>query len=192
MKVTDRTHIRNHPERAVPDEAAEILSAGFVAHVGFVEDGQPFVIPFSYLYDASKPDRLYLHSSVTSRAMNLLAGGAPVCVTVTLVDGLVYSRKALSHSINYRSVVLLGKACAVTGQSEKYELLEQMVRRYFPGRTIDRDYNAPPPADLDATAMVEVRIEEWNDKVRRGGPLGPDDERPEASGTAGVVELREV
>ena len=113
-------------------------------------------------------------------------------MTVTLVDGLVYSRKALSHSINYRSVVLLGKACAVTGQSEKFELLEQMVRRYFPGRAIDQDYNAPPPGDLDATSMVEVRIEEWNAKARRGGPLGPDDDRPDASGTAGVIELREV
>ena len=192
MKVTDRTRIKNHPERAVPDEAADILAAGMVAHVGFVEDGQPFVIPFSYLYDPAKPDRLYLHSSVTSRAMNLLAGGTPVCVTVTLVDGLVFSRKALSHSINYRSVVLLGKACAVTDQSEKFELLEQMVRRYFPGRVIDQDYNAPPPGDIDVTAMVEVQIEEWNAKARRGGPLGPDDDRSDLPGSAGVVELREV
>ena len=86
MKVTERTHIRNHPERAVPEEAAEILSAGMVAHVGFVQDGQPFVIPFSYLYDASRPDRLYLHSSVTSRAMNHLAvhAGGAVCLAIAL------------------------------------------------------------------------------------------------------------
>ena len=89
MKVTERTKIRIHPERAVPDEAVEILSAGKVAHVGFVEDDQPLVIPLAYHYDPSKPDLLYLHGSVRSRVMAHLANGAPVCVTVTLVDGLV-------------------------------------------------------------------------------------------------------
>ena len=98
MKVTERTRIRNHPERAVPDEAAEILYKGVVAHVGLVQDSQPLVIPLSYYYDPSNPDRLYLHGSVRSRALNHLANGAPVCVTVTLVDGLVFSRKARSHS----------------------------------------------------------------------------------------------
>jgi nitroimidazol reductase NimA-like FMN-containing flavoprotein (pyridoxamine 5'-phosphate oxidase superfamily) len=192
MKVTERTRIRNHPERAVPDEAAGILSEGMVAHVGFVQDGQPFVIPFSYHDEPSVPDRLYLHGAVKSRALELLANGIPVCVTVTLVDSLVYSRKAMNHSMNYRSVVLLGKARAITGQSEKFELLDRMVRRYFPGRSVGSDYAGPPPADLGVTAMVEVRIEEWNAKARRGGPTGPDDDKPGAPGTAGVVQLREV
>jgi len=190
MKVTERTRIKNHPERAVPGEAAGILSEGAVAHVGFVQDGQPFVIPFSYHYDPSRPGLMYLHGAAKSRALEHLANDAPVCVTVTLVDSLVYSRKAMNHSMNYRSVVLLGKARAITDQSEKFELLDQMVRRYFPGRSIGRDYDPPATADIGVTAMVEVRIEEWNAKARRGGPTGPDDDRPGAPGTAGVVELR--
>ncbi len=190
MKVTERTRIRNHPERAVPGEASDILSEGLVAHLGFVQDGQPLVVPFSYHYDPSKPDRMYLHGAVKSRAFEHLARGIPVCVTVTLVESLVYSRKAMNHSMNYRSVVLFGKARAITDQSEKFEVLDQMVRRYFPGRTIGRDYDPPPPADLGITAMVEVRIEEWNAKARRGGPTGPDDDKPGAPGTAGVVDLR--
>ncbi len=192
MKVTERTRIRNHPERSVPGEASDILSEGMVAHLGFVQDGQPLVIPFSYHYDPSKPDRMYLHGAVKSRALEHLANGVPVCVTVTLVDSLVYSRKAMNHSMNYRSVVLFGKATAVTDQSEKLELLDQMVRRYFPGRSAGRDYDPPPPVDLGITAMVEVRIEEWNAKARRGGPTGPDDDKSGAPGTAGVVQLREV
>ena len=191
MRVTERTRIRNHPERAVPGEAAAILSEGMVAHVGFVQDGQPFVIPFSYHYDPSKPDRMYLHGGAKGRALKHLVDGAPVCVTVTLLDGLVYSRKAMSHSMNYRSVVLLGKAGAITDESEKFELFDRMVQRYFPDRSIDRDYTGPLPADLGITAVVEVRIEEWNAKVRRGGPAGPDDDKPGAPGTAGVVQLRE-
>ncbi len=189
MKVTERTRIRTHPERAVPGEAADILSEGLVAHLGLVQDGQPVVIPLSYHYDLAKPDRMYLHGAVKSRALEHLANGVPVCVTVTLVDSLVYSRKAMNHSMNYRSVVLFGKATSITDQSEKFELLDRMVRRYFPGRAIGRDYEPPPPADLGITAMVEVRIEEWNAKARRGGPTGPDDDKPGAPGTAGIVEL---
>ena len=192
MKVTDRTRINIHPERAVPEEAAEILSAGMVAHVGFVEDGQPLVIPLSYHYDTSKPDLLYLHGGVKSRIMANLANGAPVCVTVTLLDGLVYSRKAMNHSMNYRSVVLLGKARAISGRQEKFDLFDQMVQRYFKDRTLEIDYNPPPAADLAATALVEVTIEEWNAKARRGAPTGPDDDSDDAAGSAGVIELREL
>ena len=192
MKITDRTKIRNHPERAVPEEAADILAAGVVAHVGLVEEGQPVVIPLAYHYDRSHPDLLYLHGSVRSRALHHLATGAPVCVTVTLVDGLVYSRKAMSHSMNYRSVVLFGTARAVADESEKFDLFEQMVQRYFPGREIAKDYNPPPSADLITTALVEVRIEEWNAKARRGRPLGPDDDNLDASGSAGVIDFREL
>ena len=163
-----------------------------VAHLGIVEDAQPLVIPLAYNYDQSQPDLIYLHGSVRSRALASLAASAPVCVTVTLVDGLVYSRKAMSRSMNYRSVVLLGKGRAITDPSEKVKLFEQMVRRYFPGRSLEKDYNPPPDGDLDATALVEVQIEEWNAKARRGGPTGPDDDNPDALGTAGVIDLREV
>ena len=87
----------------MPEETSDILTQGMVAHVGFIQDEQPFVIPMSYYYDPQQPEYLYLHGSVRSRTLKHLAGGAPVCVTVTLTDGLVYSRKAMNHSMNYRS-----------------------------------------------------------------------------------------
>ena len=190
--ASERTRIRNHPERAVPDEAEDILSQGLVAHVGFIQDKQPFVIPMSYHYDAGEPGYLYLHGSIKSRALNHLASGAPVCVTVTLTDGLVYSRKAMNHSMNYRSVVLFGRAREVTDAVEKSALFDRMVQRYFPGRHVGRDYNALPAEDLGVTALVEVALEDWNAKAIRGGPTGPDDQDPDAPGTAGVLGLREV
>ena len=191
MQTSERTRIKNHPERAVPEEAVEILSNGLVAHVGFIEDGLPYVIPLSYHYDGQNPDRIYLHGSVRSRALELLANGAPVCVTVTLTDGLVYSRKAMNHSMNYRSVVLFGTAREVTDHDEKYALFDQMVQRYFPDRLLERDYNPPPASDLGVTALVEVQIEEWNAKARRGGPTGPDDDNKDAPGSAGYTTFRE-
>ena len=192
LQISERTRIKNHPERAVPEEAAEILSAGLVAHVGFIEDGLPYVIPLSYHYDSEQSDRLYLHGSIRSRALELLAGGSPVCVTVTLTDGLVYSRKAMNHSMNYRSVVLFGTAREVTDHDEKFALFDQMVQRHFPDRLLERDYNPPPASDLGVTALVEVRIEEWNAKARRGGPTGTDDNNPEAPGSAGFTTFREL
>ena len=191
LRVSERSRIKNHPERAVPEEAAEILSSGLVAHVGFIEDGLPYVIPLSYHYEAQQPDRLYLHGSIRSRALELLATGAPVCVTVTLTDGLVFSRKAMNHSMNYRSVVLFGTAREVTDHDEKFVLFDQMVQRYFPNRKLERDYNPPPATDLGVTALVEVQIEDWNAKARRGGPTGPDDDNPNALGSAGHTIFRE-
>ena len=191
MQVSERSLLKNHPERAVPEEAAEILKNGLVAHVGFIEDGLPYVIPLSYHYDDQNPERIYLHGSIRSRVMELLATGSPVCVTVTLTDGLVYSRKAMNHSMNYRSVVLFGTARELTDHDEKFALFDQMVQRYFPDRILERDYNPPPAADLGVTSLVEVQIEEWNAKARRGCPTGPDDDKPEALGSAGYTTFRE-
>ncbi len=128
---TERTRIWNHPERAVPEETAQILSDGMVAHVGFIQEDMPYVIPLSYHYDQNTPEALYLHGSVRSRAMKLLATGATVCVTVTLTDGLVYSRKAMTHSMNYRSAVVFGTAREVTDDSDKSEIFDDMVQRYL-------------------------------------------------------------
>ena len=191
-RPAEHTRIRNHPERAVPEETAQILSDGMVAHVGFIQDDMPYVIPLSYHYDQNTPEVLYLHGSIRSRAMKLLATAAPVCVTVTLTDGLVYSRKAMNHSMNYRSAVVFGTAREVTDESEKSAIFDDMVQRYFPGRTLGHDYNAPPSADLGITTLVEVRTEDWSGKARRGGPTGPDDDDPNALGSAGLIELREV
>jgi len=103
------TKLRQHPERAVPDSAHEFLAQGYVAHVGFEQDGRPYVIPMLYHYAADRPDRLYLHGGVSSRALEHLASGVPVCATVTRLDGLVYSRDAKYHSANYRSVMCFGR-----------------------------------------------------------------------------------
>lgn len=189
--MSNRTEIRQHAERSVPDEAPEILAQGRVAHVGFCrsEDGHPFVIPFSYHYEAANPERLYLHGSVESRTLKYLADGARVCVTVTLLDGLVYSRTALYHSMNYRSVVCFGRTRLITAQDEKDAVLARMIRRYFPGREAGRDYEPPPDAHLEQTAMIEVLIEEMSAKARRGGPAGPRDADQDAPGTSGTVEL---
>lgn len=181
--------IRTHADRAVPDKAAEFLAAGLVAHVGIVQDGQPFVIPMIYGYDPAEPDRLYLHGSQASRLQNFLATGAPVCVEVTTVDGLVYSRSALYHSANYRSVVCFGTAHAIDEAAVKDAVFEKMIARYFPGRTAGKDYLSSSQAELDATSMVEVRIREMSAKMRVGPPKGPNDAEANAVGSCGVEEL---
>jgi nitroimidazol reductase NimA-like FMN-containing flavoprotein (pyridoxamine 5'-phosphate oxidase superfamily) len=187
--TSPRATVRAHPDREVNQEAAAILAAGYVAHVGFAAEGQPYVIPMTYQFDAGEPGRLYLHGAHHSRLMAHLAAGAPVCVTVTLVDGLVYSRTALYHSVNYRSVVCFGRAAAAPDAGTAARVLEAMIARYFPGRTAGRDYEAPPPAHLEATAFIALEVEEWSAKARRGGPKGPRDADPIAWGTAGVVSL---
>jgi nitroimidazol reductase NimA-like FMN-containing flavoprotein (pyridoxamine 5'-phosphate oxidase superfamily) len=187
--MSTRTIIRNHAERSVPEEAARIFAEGYVAHVGFVEDGQPFVIPLGYQFSAETPDRIYFHGSLASRAMRHMASGAPVCVTVTLLNGLVYSRTALYHSMNYRSAVCFGRGKQVTDSAVQRAVYERMVRRYFPNRTEGRDYSAPTDAHLESTLLVEVEIEEWSAKMRTGGPMGPTDAVEGAPGTCGVVEL---
>jgi nitroimidazol reductase NimA-like FMN-containing flavoprotein (pyridoxamine 5'-phosphate oxidase superfamily) len=186
-----RAAIRSHAEREVTDEAPAILAAGLVAHVGFVVEGRPHVIPMTYHFDPATPRRLYLHGAHNGRLMRHLAAGEPVCITVTLLDGLVYSRTALYHSVNYRSVVAFARAAPEPDAGTRAALLEAMIARYFPGRTAGRDYERAPEAHLDATAFVALEIEEWSAKARRGGPKGPRDADPIAWGTAGVVRLGE-
>jgi nitroimidazol reductase NimA-like FMN-containing flavoprotein (pyridoxamine 5'-phosphate oxidase superfamily) len=188
-----RTRIRVHAERAVPDEATEIFASGLVAHVGFVDEGEAVVIPMTYHYAADAPDRIHLHGAHHSRLMRHLAGGAPVCVTVTQVGGLVYSRTALYHSVNYRSVVCFARAVmeppSCAGQRA---LLDAMIARYHPGRAPGRDYEAAPDAHLEGTALVTLAIEAWSAKARRGGPKGPHDADDGAPGSAGVMPVREL
>lgn len=187
---SETTRLRQHPERSVPEEAPEILTQGIVAHVGFAVDGKPHVFPFTYHYEAERPDRLYLHGSLTGTMLTHLASGAPVCIEVSLVEGLIYSKTALYHSMNYRSVVAFGRARAVDDEAEKRAVFTRMIGRYFKGRTEGRDYAAPPKEHLDATALLEITIEEWGAKARRGGARGPTDNDPDAPGTSGVVDLR--
>ena len=182
--------IRAHPERDRTDEAPQILAKGVVAHVAFVEGGRPVVIPMTYQFSADEPQLLYLHGGRNGRLMKHLATGAPVSVAVTIADGLVYSKTALDHSVNYRSVVLFARAAATQPDiAGRRRILDAMIARYFPGRTAGVDYERASDAHLEATALVALEIKEWSAKMREGGPNGEADRDPARLGTAGVVPL---
>jgi len=183
--------IGRHAERSVPEEAPSILAAGLVAHVGFVHQGVPQVIPVNYQYDPAEPSSLYLHGGHESRMFQALAEGAQACVTVTIVDGLVFSKTHRSHSNNYRSVICYGRARVVEDATKKATIFDAMVARYFPGRTAGRDYEPATRADLDGTAVLEFHIEAWSAKARRGGPKGPHDNDDSFPGSCGVIWLRQ-
>jgi nitroimidazol reductase NimA-like FMN-containing flavoprotein (pyridoxamine 5'-phosphate oxidase superfamily) len=191
--VVSLTRLRRHPERVMPDTADRdaLLAEALVAHVGLCIDGVPVVIPLLFQHEG---DVVYFHGSPASRAIRHLASGAPVCITVTTVEGLVASRTALNHSANYRSVVAFGRGRPVADLDAKRAVLERMTARLLDGRAADRDYMAATPRDLKTTLMAAVTIEAWSGKRRTGPPLGPlDADLPddhEAAGMwAGVVEL---
>jgi len=172
-------------DRAVYDRDAayRILDEAFLCHVGFVVDGQPFVIPTSY---GRKDDSLYIHGSAASRMLRNLKDAVPVCITVTLLDGLVFARSIFNHSMNYRSVVILGKATLVDNPEEKIEALHALSEHILPGRWDDS--RQPNERELKATSILRVPIEEFSAKVRMGPPI--DDESDYAFPTwAGVVPL---
>ncbi len=187
VSVSDRTRVRIHPERADADQVAPILRDGLVAHVAISDDDGPVVIPMTYYVDPAAPTSIYIHGAHHSRLMAYLGTGRPVCVTVTLVDGLVYSRTALYHSVNYRSAVCFGVGRVVSDLAEQRLASEGLVRRYFPGRTSGVDYDPIPDAHLGATSFVAIDIVDANAKVRGGGPKGPRDNDPTAPGTAGYL-----
>jgi uncharacterized protein len=183
-----RSRIRRHPERALPagPDAEAILSEGLVAHVGFAQDGQPFVLPFSFLFAGG---HLYLHGAPVSRTIRALRDGAQVCVEVTVVDALIASRDAEKHSMNYRSAVCFGTARVIRDQEQKRRTLEAMIGRYFPGRTAGVDYAAITEKEFRGVELLEVTIEEMSAKARSGGPMGSHDADPAAPGSAGIVPL---
>jgi uncharacterized protein len=168
---TDRTRVNRLPKRG--DYSQEsiygILDAAFICHAGFVVDGQPYVIPTGY---GRSGDTLYLHGSVASRMLRTLAGGVDVCVTVTVLDGIVLARSAFHHSMNYRSVVVLGKAVPVEGETEKTAALWAISEHIVPGRW--NDVRKPTAQELKATAVLALPVSEASAKVRTGPPL--DDE----------------
>lgn len=185
-----RATIRVHRDRDATDEAASFLADGLVAHVGFVDGDAPVVIPMTYHVRRDEPHRLYLHGGHHSRMLNVLANGAPVCVTVTLVDGIVYSRTAKHHSVNYRSVCCFARAAAEQpSEEEERTLMHQMIARYTPGRAPGIDFSPVSDGHLRATAFVALDVEAISAKARRGGPKGPHDENPDAPGNAGVIPL---
>jgi uncharacterized protein len=160
-----------------------ILDAGFLAHVGFCVEGQPFVIPTLY---GREGDKLFLHGSAASRMLRQLETGIPACVTVTLVDGLVLSRSAFDHSMNYRSVVAFGMAKKILDPVEKIESLRVISEHLIPGRWAE--VRGPSESELKATSVLEFSIDEASAKVRSGPPL--DNEKDYGSPVwAGVLPL---
>jgi uncharacterized protein len=164
---TPRTQVRRLPDRGHYDSETiyRILDEGFLCHVGFVVDGQPFVIPTGY---ARVGDAIYLHGSAASRMLRTLAGGVQVCVSVTLVDGLVLARSAFHHSMNYRSVVILGTAHAVEEPKEKVRALEAFTNHVVPAR-----WDAVRPvrdSEVKATTVLKLSLHEVSAKIRTGPP----------------------
>lgn len=185
MKQTRRSELRRLPKRGSHDTAVihEILDAGFLAHVGFCVEGQPFVVPTLY---GRAGDNLYLHGSAASRMLKQLEAGVPACVTVTLVDGLVLARSAFHHSMNYRSVMAFGIAREISGPAAKLEALRTISEHVIKGRW--KDVRGPTETELKATAVLEFEVEEASAKIRTGGPL--DDEEDYALPIwAGVVPV---
>jgi nitroimidazol reductase NimA-like FMN-containing flavoprotein (pyridoxamine 5'-phosphate oxidase superfamily) len=182
---TPRTRLVREADRAVYDREAvyRILDEAFLCHVGFAVDGQPFVIPTSF---GRKEASLYIHGSAASRMLRQLKESVPVCVTVTLLDGLVLARSVFNHSMNYRSVVILGKATLVDDPTEKLEALRLLSEHILPGRWDDA--RQPNERELKATSVLRLPIEEFSAKVRTGPPI--DDEEDYSFPTwAGVIPL---
>jgi uncharacterized protein len=185
-ETSPRSRIRRHPERSVAERAEAILQAGRIAHVAFAVQGQPYVIPFGYYYEDGA---VYLHGAPASRTLKQLAAGTPVAIEVTLLDGLVASRDARNHSMNYRCCVVYGVAEAIANLDVKRAILERMTDRFFPQRQADRDYAAASVKDLRSVQLLAVRVDELSAKSRTGGPMGPRDADESTSGSAYVLEL---
>src|SRR5882724_10175537 len=165
--VSDRTRVVREANRAVYDREAiyKILDEGFVCHVGFSAEGQPFVIPMMF---ARVGDAIYFHGSAASRMLRGAGSGLPVCITVTLLDGLVLARSVFNHSMNYRSVVALGTATLVDDPAEKLDVLHAFTEKILPGRW--NDARQPNEKELKATSILRLPLTEASAKVRIGPP----------------------
>jgi len=170
---TDRTTVRRLAKRGVYDrETVEaIIDEGLICHVGFVVEGKPVVIPTIH---TRVGDRLYFHGSAASRMLRSLRDGVDACVTVTILDGLVMARSAFHHSMNYRSVVVLGKGREVVDRDEKLRVLDALVEHVCAGRT--RDVRPPNEAELRQTLVLAIPLAEASAKIRTGPPIDDDDD----------------
>jgi len=183
---TVKTKLRRLPKRGSYDRELihQILDEAFICHVGFVVDSQPYVIPTGY---GRVGDTLYIHGSAASRMLRNLARGIDVCVTVTLIDGLVLARSAFHHSMNYRSVVVLGKATVVEDEPEKIIALEALANHIIPYRWAE--VRAPNEQELKATLVLALPLVEVSAKVRTGPPID-DEEDYTLLVWAGVIPIR--
>jgi len=183
-----RTRVTREPQRGVYDRETiyKILDEGLVCHVGFTADDQTFIIPTMY---ARVGDAIYFHGSAASRMLRRVGEGVNVCVTVTLLDGLVLARSVFNHSMNYRSVVALGAATLVDSPTEKLEALRAFTEKILPGRW--NDARQPNEQELKSTSILRLPLTEASAKVRVGPPLD-DDADYSLRVWAGVVPLRLV
>jgi nitroimidazol reductase NimA-like FMN-containing flavoprotein (pyridoxamine 5'-phosphate oxidase superfamily) len=174
------------PARAAYDRARidAILDEGLVAHLAFALDGQPYAMPTLH---ARVGDRVYFHGSAASRAIRALSAGAPACLTVTLLDGLVLARSAFHHSVNYRSVVVLGRARPVEGPRERRVALRAFTERLVPGRW--EEVRPPSPQELKGTRVLALTLDEASAKIRSGPPVEEKEDYARAV-WAGVIPLR--
>jgi nitroimidazol reductase NimA-like FMN-containing flavoprotein (pyridoxamine 5'-phosphate oxidase superfamily) len=187
FKRTDRTRVRRLPKRGQYDKALihAIIDESLICHVGFVDDGMPSVIPTAI---AREDDRVFVHGNRLSRMLKTLAEGAPACITVTLIDGLVVARSGFHHSMNYRSVVIYGSASPVTGE-EKHRILDLFVEQIIPGR--GADVRPATRKEVNATTVLAFNLDECSAKVRTGPPVD-DEEDYELPIWAGEIPLRLV
>jgi nitroimidazol reductase NimA-like FMN-containing flavoprotein (pyridoxamine 5'-phosphate oxidase superfamily) len=188
LSQTPRTTLKRLPQRGSYDRALinQILDEGFICHVGFVLDAKPFVIPTGY---ARVGDGLVIHGSQASRMLRALGQGIDVCVTVTLIDGLVLARSAFNHSMNYRSVVMFGRATAIEDPAAKVAALRALSDHMIPGRW--EDVRAPNEREVQQTTVLSLPLIEASAKVRTGPPLD-DEEDYNLPVWAGVIPLRMV
>ena len=164
---TARTTVRRLPDRGHYDreEVYAVLDAGFICHIGFCVEGQPYVVPTSYWRNG---DYVYFHGSAASRMLRTLSGEVAVCLTATHVDGLVLARSGFHHSINYRSVVILGNAALVSDDEEKFTAFKDFVDYVLPGRWPEIRW--PDEQEIKATSVLRLPIEEASVKIRKGDP----------------------
>ena len=186
ISPTDRTRVVREPHRGVYDRAKiyKILDEGFVCHVGFSADGQTYVIPTMY---ARVDDFIYFHGSAASRMLRNASSGLNVCITVTLVDGLVLARSVFNHSMNYRSVVALGAAALIDDPAEKLGALRAFTEKILAGRW--NDARQPNEKELKATSILRLPLTEASAKVR-SGPVEDDAEDYALPVWAGIIPLR--
>jgi uncharacterized protein len=184
--VTEHTKVRRKPDRGAYDRETiyRILDEAFVCHVGFVADGLPFVVPTNYVRVG---DNLLLHGSPASRLMKTLASGAPFCLSVTLLDGIVFAPSAMGHSVNYRSVVVMGKAQIVENSEAKLAAMRDFVEHVIHGRWAE--VRPPTENDLKATMVLAVPLVEASAKVRTGFAVDNIEEY-EAPAWTGVLPLK--
>jgi nitroimidazol reductase NimA-like FMN-containing flavoprotein (pyridoxamine 5'-phosphate oxidase superfamily) len=183
---TTRTTLKRLPQRGNYDRNAinQILDEGFICHVGFAVEGKPFVIPTGY---ARVGDSLLIHGSQASRMLHTLEQGIDVCVTITLIDGLVLARSAFNHSMNYRSVVIFGNAKAIEDSLEKLTALRAISEHIIPGRW--EDVRGPNQRELQLTTVLSLGLDEASAKIRNGPPIDYEEDYG-LDVWAGVIPLK--